>query len=306
MTQATKWETILDLLSKNQELSMKLLIAIHQTTKPKTTPSLQPNPRKMPKLESKAKVSTKRQVQSTPSLDDLKQELKQAKDTLRNIEASLSTAASQPQKVKKRRIKPIQSQRQCRTLQQNSQFNPAKEVVIAGLAYAPEEDLRWKVKLIAQSKGMQVGEGDIVRCFRALNKDSETKKNNKGCPLVIVEWATNQMKQEFKRHKPLSSGEATTIYINENLDPAQKALFFEARGLRRKFPDLIVFVWTRDGECFVRGTDTEAKVKVKSKKDIQTLEAKLQKIKKKTVDPVHTEAIKVATLVDGGSTHPKS
>lgn len=311
MTQATKWDTILDLLSKNQELSLKLLLAIHQITEPKATPSLQqPDSMPMPKLESKEKARTKQQVQPT-FLDDLKQDLKEAKDTLQSIEASLSSA-SQPQwqKVKKRNPKPKQSQRQCVTLKQKPQFNPEKEVVIAGLTYVPEEDLRWKVKLIAQSKGMEVSNGHIVRCFRALNKDSKTKKKTQSCPLVVVEWATNQMKQDFKRHRPLPGGGETEVFINENLNPTQKSLFFEARVLRKKFPDLISHVWTRDGECFVRCIEGGRKIKIKSKKDIQTLQKKIKKKTKKTVVPPHmnapTKNTKVATPDDGGSTYPKS
>lgn len=129
MAKATHWETIVDLLSQNQELSLKLMIAIQQST----------NPNANPKLERKRKSRI-----STSSLDELKKDIKEAKDTLERIGKKLQSTEAPNQKQRK---PPRQS------LKPKQQRNPTKEVVISGLTYSPNENLREVVTDIARERG---------------------------------------------------------------------------------------------------------------------------------------------------------
>ena len=153
--------------------------------------------------------------------------------------------------------------------------NPLREVVISGVPYSQGEDLTKVIKDIARAKGVEVHEGDIVHAFRAINQEMTEKKSN---PKIIVEWATNKKKQEFKRHRPNrlpAGGGGQQVYINENLTESQRLLFYKTRQLK-KLDSEISHAWTRDGHCFIRTSGGE-KIRVTDEADIEKLKNKQKK-----------------------------
>lgn len=59
------------------------------------------------------------------------------------------------------------------------------------------------------------------------------------------------------------------FYVNEHLAPERKKLFGLARGKQKR--SNIKYLWTRDGNIFMRKTDQGAVTKITKKEDLDTL-----------------------------------
>ena len=154
---------------------------------------------------------------------------------------------------------------------------PQTEVTIAGIPYnatqESKDNLVQAVLTIAKAKGVMMSAEDIESAFRATRKKGSEGKNEmreqKDPPRVVVRFGSNKLKNDFKRKKsddpPLIVGliseaiatggtdENTPLYINENLSPEQRSLFWKARNLRKRSPQgCFPHCWTKDGQVCLR------------------------------------------------------
>lgn len=230
-----------------------------------------------------------------PNWTELKQQLSEAKETLTRIEKKIFPSKLEPKpntKKVSKNFKNLQERKFAQTeprkprttkaIKSKPICNPEREVVITGVPYQPGENLGKIIEKIASDKGVEVRKGNITRSFRALNKDIKTNATTPS-PKIIVEWATSQLKQAFKRHNPnrlpAGGGGQQKIYINENLTQEQRLLFFKTRQTKKRFPKEISHAWTRDGHCFVRTTKEKRKIEVTKDEDLQLLTLQFQKRK---------------------------
>lgn len=115
-------------------------------------------------------------------------------------------------------------------------------------------------------------ESNIVKCHR-----KDTKKENSP---IVVELKTEKTKEEIlKAKKNLGrinakdchlKGKNNEIFINEQLTKMMSTLFYSARELKKE--KKIKYVWTRDGNIYVRKTDTSQKIKIKTITDLKKIE----------------------------------
>ena len=286
MAQETTWCGVQKLLKEDQDFAFELLIHISCTMDPERWSNFHPNPIKEPEQKTQSESSHKNEptheIPYEPKWTQLKKDLSEAKTTLKRIEETILTESNQTQnnpstkKPKSREPRTLNSQMP-RTTRPKPICNPDREVVLTGVPYNPKENLQQIIEKLASDKGVEVHKGDIIRSFRALNKDM--KSTNATPPKIIVEWATNKLKNEFKRHNPrlpIGGGREPRIYINENLTQEQRQLFYKARQTKKKFPKEISHVWTRDGHCFVRRTKDEQKIRVTKDEDLLLLALRLK------------------------------
>lgn len=153
---------------------------------------------------------------------------------------------------------------------------PETEVTIAGIPFNTEEsrqNLVQAVLTIAKAKAVMMSGEDIDSVFRAIRKKGSEGKDEvreqKDPPRVVVRFRSNKLKNEFKRKKKddpaltvgliaeaIATGgadENTPLYINENLTPEQRSLFWKARNLRKRSPPgCFSHCWTKDGRVSMR------------------------------------------------------
>lgn len=153
---------------------------------------------------------------------------------------------------------------------------PETEVTIAGIPFNTEEsrqNLVQAVLTIAKAKAVMMSEEDIDSVFRAIRKKGSEGKDEvreqKDPPRVVVRFRSNKLKNEFKRKKKddpaltvgliaeaIATGgadENTPLYINENLTPEQRSLFWKARNLRKRSRQgCFSHCWTKDGRVSMR------------------------------------------------------
>jgi hypothetical protein len=121
-------------------------------------------------------------------------------------------------------------------------------------------------------------------CFRALNKTKDnTDKNNP--PLIIVKFATNHQKNLFKKRpmEDLRLSHLATIeipgvegldlnrpiYIKESLTKEQSHLFYLARKFKKEHG--YRFVWTRDGQIYLRKQEEQPVHEIRHEADLTNL-----------------------------------
>lgn len=111
-----------------------------------------------------------------------------------------------------------------------------------------------------------------MKCYRKKAADETSP--------IIVELKTEALKavilQARKERGPIKikecqlKGKNNSIYINEQLTMTLNKLSYEARTLKKE--NKIKYAWTRDGNIYIRKTDTSNKIKVTTLQDLQKLE----------------------------------
>ena len=297
------WTDVVDTLVSNQHLSTILLRILYHVLEPERWDEHFPDSpndaytKKSPKMhvrkDQNSPIETKQHSSNEPNWTELKQQLSEAKETLIRIEKTFSSSKPEPKpnsQTISKKCRNLQERKFAKTeprkprttkaIKSKPICNPEREVVITGVPYQPGENLGKIIEKIASDKGVEVHKGNITRSFRALNKDIKTNATTPS-PKIIVEWATSQLKQAFKRHNPnrlpAGGGGQQKIYINENLTQEQQLLFFKTRQTKKRFPKDISHAWTRDGHCFVRTTKEKRKIEVTKDEDLQLLTLQFQK-----------------------------
>ena len=222
-------------------------------------------------------LKTQQEQDEKISLTEIRKQLKETKDTLQQIEAKLHSKSNpksdrkqNPAKQKKPKITQAQAKPQTAKRTPESKqpkCNPVREVVVTGITYSPDEDLEEIIKKIAKAKGIEVKDGDIIRSFRALNKDIKQKATKS--PKIIVEWATNKMTQDFKRTSiPRWCERGTTVLHQREPEPRPKLPVLQSKTIQKKAHRQVLSCLDSRRQCYLR-TTAGHKFKVTSEVDLQ-------------------------------------
>ena len=175
------------------------------------------------------------------------------------------------------------------------QRDPSKELVISGIPYSPNENLKAMILSIIRNAGKHPAIQDQdFKCTRALDKRKQQTAHvdADAPPKIIVTLTSNSLKNELKsrpKHS-LTVRDANSemkvpdkvlnrpIYINENLTRIQSALFFQVRQFRRKHD--FQYAWTRDGRCYMKKAEGELALEIETTDSLKALEKELQKDRK--------------------------
>jgi hypothetical protein len=159
--------------------------------------------------------------------------------------------------------------------------NPEKELIADGIPYTHDEKTEDIVMAIARAKGVPLTHQDFT-CFRALKKHDQEKKNEAALaprrpPKIIIKLITNTLKTDLKKKSSLALTEigfrecgTDRAFFSENLTPSQRELFFQTRKANKTRLQY-KYVWTRDGNIYVKAKDNTAKIQIRSEDDLQAL-----------------------------------
>jgi hypothetical protein len=162
--------------------------------------------------------------------------------------------------------------------QQQPNQNTNKQLIIMNIPYNKDEQLQEAILKISQLKQMLLTKEDFT-CFRALSRIEKT--NHPTPPHIIIQFGSNIKKNQFRQRteQPITIGKIFTdhpfnnspIYINENLPKQARSIYYHTRQYKNKHR--YKHAWTRDGNIFIRQTDTSPTHQIKTVDDLNNLPA---------------------------------
>lgn len=140
-------------------------------------------------------------------------------------------------------------------------YSRRKNVIISGIPAVDEEDTDALVTELAQGLGLILRPFDLVVSHRLPTAE--------GIPDIIAQFFTVRTKFELvrraKKHKLQLHG--VPIYVSEHLTATTKWLLKAAKQLKKA--KLIQFVWTSNGNLFVRRVEGEPAQKIEALTDLE-------------------------------------
>jgi len=150
--------------------------------------------------------------------------------------------------------------------------------MIRNLPSIEGENLDEIILNIASKKGMKITKSDFT-CLRAV---STMKKNNTKTtpPNTIITFHSNDNKNAFKKRADTDltinnimkdqTDNTTVIYIEENLPPNTRELFWKTRAFKTKHG--YAFAWTKNGTVYLRKSPEERAHRIESAAQLEELE----------------------------------
>lgn len=148
---------------------------------------------------------------------------------------------------------------------------------IHGLPEVNGENITAEVIKIGRAIGINISSDMIDNCHRLGRKGKNG--NTSAIRGVIVKFLRNFDKEHFLKNRKvkraLSSSElgfdvSHTVYVNENLTQYRRSLMASVRKIRRDYK--LSYVWTKNGNIFVRERENSQIINIKSEKDIKIIE----------------------------------
>ena len=116
-------------------------------------------------------------------------------------------------------------------------------------------------------------------CRRAIGKQPEKQNESPKPPITIVSFKTLEQKKAFQNYlktykitltlRDIDIEPEGNIYIHDNLPPKTRELFYHTRQFKTK--NKWSFAWTRDGQVYVRQTETSEIIPINDKTDLENL-----------------------------------
>jgi hypothetical protein len=130
---------------------------------------------------------------------------------------------------------------------------------------------------------MQLTDQDFT-AVRAI-RNGQARQDEKTPPSVIVSFQNNSIKNQFRRSPTpsvtdlaeehnLGNSENNNIYINDNLPPDTRQLFFHTREFKKTNDYL--YAWTTDGQIYLRETGTSEIYNITSREQLKNLKNDLE------------------------------
>lgn len=191
-------------------------------------------------------------------LDDIRKENKELKKILKED--------GREKEIMKERISHLEE-----TMERNEREKIKNNIIITGVEKQENEGGRLAdiVRSIAGSMNVKLETADLIACNR--------KEGRTDCPPIIVQLAHKELKQKIldarrtigsiKTRECNIKGKNNEIYLNEQLTTQNTALFYQARLLRKE--KQYRYVWTRDGNIYLKKADTTQKIKIKNIEDLR-------------------------------------
>jgi hypothetical protein len=156
--------------------------------------------------------------------------------------------------------------------------DPSRQVMIRNIPTTKDENLSGIVTKIATIKNMTITTSDFT-CLRAVST-AKTNSSKITPPNIIITFHNNEHKNTFKKRAetditinniiPDQTDNTNIIYIEENLPPATRELFWKTRTFKTKHK--YEYAWTKNGSIYLKkNTDTRAQ-RIESTEQLQELE----------------------------------
>lgn len=222
-------------------------------------------------------------------LEDLKSENFKLSQSIKETHTKLDSQAERLQDLITKTF--LLEEENCKLQEENAnlkllvddqeQYSRRNCVEIHGLPETNGENVSAEVIKIGRAIGMPISSEMIDNCHRLGRKG----KNGSSPAIrgVIVKFVRNIDKETFivkrKVKRNLSASELGhdvphNIYVNENLTQHRRSLMASARKLKRDYK--LAYVWTKNGNIFVRERDHSPAVLIKTQKDIIAIEENCQ------------------------------
>lgn len=143
-------------------------------------------------------------------------------------------------------------------------YSRKNNVIINGIPAENNENVREILNELVDKLEVRVHEYEINAVHRL-----PASRNR--IPAIIVKFSNNEKKQEFikqARQKRLKIGN-TNVYAGDHLMQKAATILREAKVMRNAGE--VKYVWTKNGEVFVRTEDGEQSIRVKQLEDLSKL-----------------------------------
>ncbi|XP_077984614.1 uncharacterized protein LOC144439215 [Glandiceps talaboti] len=168
------------------------------------------------------------------------------------------------------------TQQELRDLQQYTRRN---NLEIHGVPEQPDEDTDSLVVKVANSAGIHISTSDIDISHR-LPSRTHAHPHPRPAPIIVkftrrtirnnIYSARKHIKNKSTRDMNIDNHTDTRIYINENLSPANKQLFYKANEKKKSLQ--WKFIWTMNGNILVRKNEESRAIRITSVNDIERLQ----------------------------------
>jgi archaellum component FlaC len=188
---------------------------------------------------------------------DMKNELHEYKEKVESLETRI--------KDKDRQIEKLETR-----LLDLEQYSRKKNVEVIGLKKQPNEDMGTIFQRICNKINVsEITMNDVDKMHRLPN----TKGNTEG---ILIRFKSMQKRDIFLQNRKAiitnkdiwgaNGNNEERIYVTENQSKAFKQLFWEMK--QTAIQEGYKYIWSRDGKIFIKRTDEERKMRIRSKEDI--------------------------------------
>lgn len=154
------------------------------------------------------------------------------------------------------------------------QYTRRNNIEISGIDEKQDEDTDKIVMSVAAAVGVNISQSDIDISHRLPRRSDQA---NKPSPIIVRftrRTVRNKIYQQRKHlrtnpTKIIGNTNTNSVYINENLSPFNKRLFY-LTNCRRKEANY-KFIWTNNGKIFTRKSPGETAVHIATHKDIDKI-----------------------------------
>ena len=162
----------------------------------------------------------------------------------------------------------------------NKEQHLKNNLLIYGIPRCENENTDVIIQEITKHLGVNIQPGEIISTYR-----KALKNNPSGIPApIIIKFNNNKIKSEImtaRRKKNLNTEilkiqniTKRPIYINEQLTQLKQNIYKNARELKKSHN--CKYVWTKNGDIFIRKTDNSQIIKIKSITQINDIKQTLQ------------------------------
>lgn len=193
------------------------------------------------------------------TIEDKIAELEQCKSELRDLKTELKGIHS--------------------ALSINEQQRFLKDIEITGVTEHPNENLPHTAATLASALGVKLDPRDLDDIRRVGPKGGKSGKDDRPRPVIITftrREARDQILRAAKARRGLTTdkieipGNSRKIFINEHLTKENRILFSKARTASSNLK--FKYVWTNNGNIFLRRSDTSSILRVTSELTLQKLQ----------------------------------
>ena len=149
------------------------------------------------------------------------------------------------------------------------QYGRRDNLEIHGIPVSPNENTNELIKEVAQKLNVRLLDSDISSSHRI-------PAMNRKYPAIIVKFSNKDKRNIIFRNrrnlhgkKNYSISGVTTIYINENLTQRKRNLF--ARSYKRKVEENYQYIWTNNGQIYLRKTKSDPKIEINNEEDLNKI-----------------------------------
>lgn len=194
-------------------------------------------------------------------LEDMRKENKEFKKLLKE--------ETRERECMKSRIRQLED-----IVERNEKDKIKTNIIVTGIEQknGKEENLADVVDKMFRALNIKIEKSDVVACKR--------KEVNGDCPPIIVTLMSKEKKEKILEARKAAgsiktkecglAGRNNEIYINEQLSPHTANLFYHSRQTKKE--KNYKYVWTRDGNIYIKKSDTSRKIKISNIDDLTSLQ----------------------------------